>query len=76
MQTTATKTKISHHRADHVSILRTNSRRAELAFFCKGQWVEMGDPWLQGYWDGTHECPVYVDVPNWLVDAFLKEYAA
>ena len=74
MQTNAVKIKLSHHRADTVSVLR-GSYRSELAFFSNGKWIEMGDVFLQGYWDGSDSSPVYIDIPNWLVDAFLGEYS-
>ena len=73
MQTNAVKIKINHHRADTVSMLRGSSR-SELAFFSKGEWIQMGDVFLQGYWDGLDSHPVYVDIPNWLVDAFIDHY--
>lgn len=72
----AERIKINHHRADEVSVLKSSGKRAELAFFHNGTWVNMGEPWLQGYWDGTFDCPVYHGIPNWIVDAFLDIYRA
>lgn len=73
---TADRIAINHYRANAVSIVRNTPRRADLAFFHNNTWVNMGEPWLQGYWDGGFNCPIYTDVPNWLIDAFLDMYRA
>jgi hypothetical protein len=79
VNTRGTRVKINHPFADEISLVSEMGDRTctEIAFFYNRKWVTDTLIEFAGYsdWSYTSDTLVYRYVPNYLVSAFLVEYA-